>query len=60
MRTLVDVAGVGLLSRLRALLLLAACCCGLLAGLFLLSGCWGLAGWSLASGGRGLKCECQF
>lgn len=49
---LVDVGGVGLLSGLGALLLLARGSGGLLAGLLLLSG--GLASRCLAGGGGGL------
>lgn len=53
MRTLVDVGGVGLLSRLGALLLLARWGGSLLAGLLLLGG--SLASWCLAGGGGGLE-----
>lgn len=45
-RTFVDIRGVGLLSRLVALLLVAGRRCGFLASLLLLRGgfaCWGLA-----------------
>lgn len=52
--TLVDVAGVGLLPGLGALLLVAGWGGGLLASLFLLSG--SLAGRGLAAGGGSLLC----
>lgn len=57
-RTLVDVGAIGLLSRLRALLLVAACRRGLLSGLLLLG--WCLASWGFARRGWGLMGKGQF